>query len=177
MRRIEAVLAVLVLSTFLAGCAPQVIPVTTRFNASEVEFIRRPGTAVVSGQGFMRQRGGGIVTCGGEEVRLIPFTEYSAERMTIFYGNDTSGFRDIRTSAFGRIPEPAPPEFLEASLDTRCDAQGNFSFENVPAGSYFVVTKVQWEVPTGYFSIQQGGHLMRRVTVADGQRVRVLLSN
>lgn len=157
----------------LAACAPQPVRLTTAFNPSEVEFVRTPGTATVTGQAFMRQRGGGVVTCAGADVRMAPVTAYSSERINLIYGNTQRG----TSGNMSRQPEQAPPGYETASLLARCDAQGNFRFERVPAGEFFLLTSVRWEVPSGYVMQQQGGHLMQRVSTAPGQTQSVVLSN
>lgn len=68
-----------------------------------------------------------------------------------------------------RIPlplniEPKSAEFGRLVRRTQCDAQGNFIFDRVADGDWFVETKVTWVVA----GVQQGGAIMRRVSVAGG---------
>jgi hypothetical protein len=90
------------------------------------------------------------------------------------YGNADRGYMSVRRQ---RNLEQAPPEYYAATLKTTCDAQGNFRFERVPAGDFYVVTIVRWGVPSGGITLPQGGALMRRISVAPGQSVSVLLSS
>lgn len=157
----------------LAACAPPPVRLSNNFDPNEVQFIRTPGTAVITGQAFMRQRGGGVVTCAGSRALLIPVTRYSSERISIRFGNTNSGFISVNAP---RNLEQAPAEYEASALKTTCDAQGNFRFEQVPAGDFFLMTSVQWEIPSGYATMAQGGALMQRVSVAPGQIQSVMLS-
>jgi hypothetical protein len=144
--------------------------VNVPFDASEAAFSQQPGTGVVSGQGFLRQNGGGVVTCAGSDVRLIPVTRYSTARMQMIFRNTEAGYGPALSMT---APEDPPVEYVRQTRQATCDAQGNFRFEGLPPGEYFVTTRVQWMV--GYAT--QGGTLMRRVTVAPGQSQSVMLTS
>ena len=69
----------------------------------------------------------------------------------------------------------APPDsFSQTHRQAVCDAQGYFTFEDLPAGEYFVVTSVTWVV--GSSSLPEGGWLMQRVRVEAGRARRVVLA-
>src|SRR6185295_686938 len=77
------------------GCATtqvKTVQLTSRFDEQEMKARLRPGKARISGNAFVRQNGGGVVTCAGSQVSLIPKTDYSAERIRAIYGNEDSGF-------------------------------------------------------------------------------------
>jgi hypothetical protein len=57
-----------------------------------------------------------------------------------------------------------------------CDAEGDFEFLNVPDGNYYLVAKVIWAIPGQYNQNYQGGGMMKRVSVNDGEHVKVLIS-
>lgn len=153
----------------MAACAPQRVPVNATFDPQEAAFIQRPGNGTITGQAFMRQSGGGVVTCAGETMSLIPVTTYSTARMQIIYGNTTSG----RSVFGGPVPVDGPPGYSEYQKTATCDAQGNFLLEQVPPGEYYLVGFVRWMAG----NIPQGGGQMRRVRVAPGQTQTVLLSS
>lgn len=149
----------------LAGCAapppPAPMDLQSQFSPQDVQAFLGIGTGAVKGQGFLRQRGGGVVTCAGAPVQLIPATPY---------------FREfLHQLRIGRRPGP------DQSLDSyrtyfrrsNCDAQGNFEFDNLPAGSWFVMTEVRWTV--GH--LPQGGVLLREISVPDHQAKQVFLSD
>lgn len=168
MRTIFAVPAVFI----AAACAqpvaaPQPIQIQSAFDPAEAAFIRSPGPNTIAGQAFLRQKGGGVVTCAGQTVMLIPRTQYSQERVMALYGT-------ISAPALNRtnnVSDPAPG-YQDHMRTTTCDAQGNFRFEGVPDGRYFVNTVVSWSV--GYRP--QGGAVMTPADVAGGGEHQVLIA-
>jgi hypothetical protein len=110
--------------------------------------------------------GGGVVTCAGAEVGATPVTAYSSERISLLYGSTERGSNVSRSVA-------APPEAYVAQARVgQCDAQGRFRIPDLPAGSYFVTTTVNWVVADR----PQGGHLMRRVNLGSGENAEILLT-
>ena len=91
-----------------AGCSGRVIETTVPFNPKEVAFINQRGAADIEGQAFFRQQGGGVVTCAGEEVMLVPAGQYATERMSQIYGDVNGG----RISALqGASQENLDPQY------------------------------------------------------------------
>lgn len=165
-----AKLAILASGLWLAACAPQpqIINLSSTFDPAEVKFILTDGDATITGQAFLRQSGGGVVTCAGSTVYLTPRTKYAEERSQHIYGSTLGGlFRGV-------LPKfvPDSSEYHELIRTTQCDAQGDFEFSNVPAGKYYVGTWVQWVIA----NVQQGGAISKPVDVAPGQKVSVLLT-
>ena len=143
---------------------------STPFSTKEVAFINKSGPATISGQGFFRQRGGGVVTCAGEEVNLIPAGQYAKEFIT-------KSFRNVNGGVIPVIMAPQvqhSPEFSKFQRKTQCDAQGNFEFKNVANGEYYVATKVLWQV--GNQILPEGGALAELVRVQGGQSQKVVLN-
>lgn len=165
----------------LVSCAtPTLIPIQlqTAFDPSEVAFINEQGTNAVKGSAFIRQQGGGVVTCAGNEVRLVPKGAYSVERMGIVYGTVTGlGFNRLFddgrlfVEVDGDVMPPPPEDYLRHSRGTTCDVDGKFEFSNVAVGSYFVTTHVTWTV--GYAS--QGGSLMVPVDFTGSDEVKSVI--
>lgn len=164
-------LAVLLLATSLAACAGKPVALTTHFNPADVAWAVGNGPNGVSGQAFLRQQGGGVVTCAGEEVSLVPASPYSTERITARYGSSTSGSAG---ALFGNRLPTAEPGYESSFRRTHCDAQGNFSFPGLPDGDYYLVTKVVWTVGSNIFP--EGGQLMQKVSLRGGQQPKVVLT-
>ena len=166
----NAVLALLASGFWLVACAPQqrTIHLSSTFDRSEAEFILTDGTATITGQSFLRQSGGGVVTCAGSIVHLIPRTKYADERMQHLYGSTLGGVN------YATVPTFVPDFYIYSELtrQTQCDAQGNFEFSSVPAGKFYVATNVEWVVAR----VRQGGAIMKPVDVARGQKATVLLT-
>lgn len=157
----------MLLGAALVGCvtnqpvqrAPDVL--RTPFVGADHSAFAGTGTASVIGQAFLRQRGGGVVTCAGDTVFLLPDSE--------IYRELTWYLRE------GRSPLPPSAEpvlFSTLKRTTTCDAAGNFRFRQLPAGSYLLVARVVWTVG----SSRQGGFLMDTVTVDERQEASKTLS-
>lgn len=158
------------LALVASACAREIVS-TVPFNSDEVSFIRKTGNAEISGQAFMRQNGGGVVTCAGQVVQLIPAGKYARERFTGIYGNEMGGKIGVLQSA---SQNGLDPQYLTMTKSESCDAEGDFVFNNIAAGSYYVITAVTWTV--GNQIIPEGGALAKLVDIKDGQKVRVLLN-
>lgn len=167
--------------SLLGGCAsappPQVV--TVPFDPTEVVWYKTPGTNTVEGSAVLRTRGGYIRTCAGDYAELFPYSRYAAERMRAIYLSEEGGFWDM--SIAGQIVSGRPgirvadDQYTNAyranTLRENCDAQGNFIFTNLADGTYFLVTRVLWEVQG-----PQGGALMQKITVRGGETKKVILT-
>lgn len=155
----------------LTGCASTTKTVVLKndFNEKDAEFINKTGNNTIKGNAFFRQQGGGIVTCAGNTVVLIPVTPYSKERMSHIYK-----FEDI-----GVIPpymdaisfDKGNNEYLSMTKNTKCDSDGKFEFNNLANGEYYVVSSVIWKVRS-----YQGGTLMRKVSVKNGKTENIVMT-
>lgn len=57
------------------------------------------------------------------------------------------------------------------------DSQGNFEFQNLADGTYYVVTVINWSVPGRYGSNSQGGgNLIQEVELKNNSTKRIILS-
>lgn len=163
--KVASILVALAASA-LAGCATRApqppAEMQTKFVRADHDPYMQPGTGTITGQGFLRQKGGGVVTCAGSPVYMVPITPYFRELLThLLKGRQVGG---------GERPDPAYSSLLK---QTSCDAQGNFSFTNLPSGAWAVTTDVKWMAGNS----QQGGSLLGRVTSTNGQSTQVLLSD
>jgi hypothetical protein len=116
--------------SLLAACA-QKIEMTTPFDPNEVDYINRGGAGPITGQAFMRQIGGGVVTCAGAYVDLIPAGRYARERMFNIYRSEQGGRISVRQSV---DTNNVDPRYLQIEKETRCDAEGDFEFTDVANG-------------------------------------------
>ncbi len=152
----------------LTGCAaPTAVTITEPFNAQEAAAMLRPGPNTITGSALIRQAGGGIVTCAGNQVNLIPATSYARRRIAAIYGS--------RRIAYGAQPQFTPdvPEYRTAIRSATCNAQGFFRFDHLADGEFFLQTAIVWSA--GRYDTQ-GGALIGRTAVSGGQTVEVTLS-
>ena len=177
------ILTALAFSVGLTGClinaadyerpAPTVLPVDLTHD--EVAWATERGENAVLGQALMRTRGGEMKTCAGLEVLLIPVSAYSAARIENMFGGEATGF----AYNMGRAFTPDPTAFHDSMRRTICDAHGNFTFDGLPDGKYYVIARVVWDAVQGssyIYTAQQGGFLMSRLSVTGGISHRVILT-
>lgn len=161
----------------LSACAPMptrpprpTVVIDVPFDAAQAKAMLTTGVNFIKGNAFMRQRGGGVVTCAGMNVVLTPATAYATKRIWNIYGNTVSGFSDNPTPpAF----TPDYPEYMTLVKMTKCDSQGNFTFDRVADGEFYITTSVAWMAG----SRLQGGNLMAKVKVENGASESVILSH
>ena len=163
---------VFVLITVIVGCAapaPPTYEVRAVWDQAHAERLMAPGLNTIKGDGFIRQQNGGVVTCAGETVLLLPATAYAAERIQALYRSTERGWNVSRIYRF----VPDPPDYLRLSRETRCNSQGNFEFTKIADGEFFVVTAVRWQAGDH----PQGGMLMHRARVQGGETEILVMTN
>jgi hypothetical protein len=162
-------IGILCLTILLAGCVASQPAAQRGFNAAEAEFAKARGAGTVKGQLFLRRKDGVVVYGAGSEVRLVPRTAHSEEAVTnSFKGGKLRLEMDYVSAAELRL-DPG----LEAySKRIKADGQGNFTFEGVPPGRYFVLGRVSWCAPGAYGSCnKQGGEIMESLELKGADRV------
>lgn len=161
-----------------AACAPlpREITLSNSFNYNDFSWADKEGDNVISGTALLRTVGGDVKTCGGLQVNLLPDAPYSRERMLIFYRYADGGFYSIQDAGPGIIFMNEPHEYSRVGRTSVCDSQGNFRFDNVPNGSYFVIAEVTWGSPLGGYLSSQGGRIMKRVEVNGGDSINLVMT-
>lgn len=177
---IRAGMSVAVLAFLIAGCAlppaqPKIRLLTT-FDKVQAEKLLMDGPNTIKGSSLMRQVNGGVVTCAGESVQLLPATTYAAERVRHIYGSDTAGIRLASVAQSNPEPfETTDPDFESRFKNTTCDAQGYFKFERVADGEFFVLSGIVWKANPRSV-IFEGGFMMRRIKVQGGETKELVLT-
>lgn len=162
MRKIIVLVAILALPACMTPPAPDSVAVTTPFNVSDFAWSAQPGDSSISGQGFMKTRGGEVRTCAGNSVVLVPQNAYTSEMSMILRQRK----QPIHTS-----------EYKKYRRETICDASGNFSFKELPAGKWTISVLVNWEAPSQYGLLAQGGYLSKNVETATGKETKIFLTD
>lgn len=144
-----------------SGCAigPPIQPIDYAINANEMVGYDAPGTGSVKGEGFLKQRGGGVVTCAGNDVILTPATTYWMSRLNA-----------ARTLVL--IAPVSDPVALRYRKATKCNSRGEFEFTGLIAGKWLAVTTVLWEAGNA----TQGGVVGSMVDVQEGKLTSVILN-
>lgn len=174
MRSIVLILAIF----FVQGCVTnqRTHKLASTFDSKEASFIFASGKNEIKGSALVRQAGGGIVTCAGSKISLVPRTSYADERMAVLYGttSDSGSILGLINTTF----DGDSTEYLNHMKESVCDAQGFFSFKNVADGTYYIIASIWWRLPNSnpFVNQQSGANMMRRVEAKGGQVVEVVLS-
>lgn len=158
-----------------AAVAEEPLKLESKFNADEVKFVKQPGTSTVTGSAFLKLADGTFKGCEGFNIELLPVAKYSNERITRTYGSNEQGQILLEQNPPKFTPDVN--EYHEMLIKGACDQRGTFTFSNVPAGSYFVIAFIIWDDASGATPRKTGGGVMKRIDVAPGSRVEVLLKN
>lgn len=142
----------------ISGCAtPQrlieTVNLKNSFDEKATADAMGEGASTLQGSALMRQSGGGVVTCAGLEVNLVPVTAYSTERLMHIYGKvpasgatQATRFDQLRHINFLPDTEAAYKKLTRSAL---CDAQGNFEFAGLKPGPFYVISGIGWQVGGG----------------------------
>ena len=151
------VIVLLILASVSCKTTREVIQ---RVSYNELEYVnfKKAGTAKATGQAFLRTSSGDVKYAAGSRVSLVPVTSISNQWYYQWYlvedhlsPEKVMGERDIRHSAIIRR--------------TEADGEGKFTFRNIPAGEYFIITSVVWK----FDQRTVGGFICNKVSIEDGK--------
>ena len=160
--------AAVVLALAVAGAPVQL---DNAFVLDDVRWVRSAGNSTVSGKVSLKMRDGTAKSCAGFPVELLPVAKYSSERIFRTYASNTSGQVLLEDNPPKFTPDA--PEYHVYLLKSSCDAQGEYRFENVPAGDYYVMAFIIWDVAGSNPAAKSGGAVMKRIRVAPDSKVVV----
>lgn len=155
----------------------------TTFQEAQFEPFKGQGTSTLSGEAFMRTRGGDVKLGAGLEVFLYPVTDYTTEMMQ----REVLGTERL---------EPMDERLAPFVRSTRANSRGEFEFAKLPPGEYYLLCLIQWEVyrvttgpvPTfyrnklyltpGYYSYMDasGGWAYAKAKVVENEPVKVIVT-
>jgi hypothetical protein len=122
---------------------------------AEYAAYAEPGTGSITGQAFLRTLGGEVRYGAGGTVTAEPATDWVIGLV----------------ERIGRLP---PHEALKPyRRTTRADAEGRFSFTDLPEGRWLLATEITWYVPstTAYGRpTKTGGLATAVVDLAEGEQ-------
>lgn len=148
------------------------IQLITSFEPSTAAYILEKGTATITGSASLTDPNGETISCAGNNVYLVPLTEYSTERFHHLFGKNGNGFSSDDIIFHVRF-KPDTPEFRKYMRVSTCNYVGEFTFENIPAGEYYLGTNIISEVE-GYNTIE-GGALAKKITIINGENRKIKL--
>ena len=156
----KAIIPAIVWVLGLCGCATPPVKQVEQFNPAHFTRYDKPGTAQISGEAFLRTKGGDVKTAAGRRIYLVPLVPYTDERAKIMWER--------------KEPEAPDPRLARYTKSTTADAQGRFSFSSLPAGSYLVYTTITWTVSDG--SETGGAALGRVLRLGEGEKKPVVVT-
>ena len=147
------------------GCVFTPTTRTVMFNEDEFRPYAEKGTAIITGDAFLKTRGGEIRKGAGNTIYLMPVTAYTGEWIA-----------HISMYSYLQIAPP-DPQYFKYEKTTTADSDGRFEFTDLPAGQYYVATKIVWEVPSGGGGLSEtGGWTSAKVQVALGEKKKVVVT-
>lgn len=164
-RRFHIIILAAILASF-AGCAYHL---KTPVPESAV-FSSDPAGANISGEVFVKIKTGEIRKASDATIYLIPMTDYSREWFEhhIVHSEKVTG-KDPRSF----------PSVRAASVDT----EGQFQFQHIPAGSYYLTCTVQYQrsnmrlgrINFGLRTLERS-EAYAELTVAPGQNSNIIVT-
>lgn len=157
---------------YLQRTKTEKIYLTTAFDPLDAAYILEKGTATITGSASLTDPNGETISCAGNNVYLVPVTEYSTERFHHLFGQNGNGFSSDEIIFHVRF-KPDNPEFRKYMRVSTCNYIGEFIFENIPAGNYYLGTNIISEVE-GYNTIE-GGALAKKISINNGENRQIKL--
>lgn len=177
MKKIPNWTCLIAVATFVVSCAtpqsPQAKPPqnTVPFDESALQPFAAKGTSTLTGQAFLKTAGGVVRYGAGETVSLIPVTPYTTQRTkALLAANDP-----MMASILAPQNELRLQKYVRTII---ADASGNFEFQNIPAGDYYVACPVFWSVPSVISGATRhtGGVAYAKIKVGEGETVKVIVT-
>jgi len=145
------------LALLLTACAQHRLQ--AKFDPAEYAAYDKPGTATLSGQAFLKTRGGTVKYGAGDWVMLIPATNYTKEIFEECVLKDQTLVGDLDERA------------VKYHRRVRGDGEGRFKFEDLPAGAYYVLCEIYWDYDAGSYTSRTGSTAYAEVSLKNGQRL------
>lgn len=148
----------------VAACAIPVSVYQRQAPFIEDEYLAsaKAGTGKLTGQAFTKTRGGDVKYAAGNPIVLNPITTYSTEWFNVLVKQN--------------IPMSTPDQRAFKYVRTvTADGMGNFEFTGLPAGEYYVVTSIFWEVPGPNGLSTTGSNVGEKVVVKEGETAKVVV--
>lgn len=126
------------------------------------------GSGKITGQAFLKTRGGNVRLGAGNSIMLMPDDAWTRRAVALMKTDPGAN----------KLPSEIATYLARTIRTEQADAQGNFEFGDLPAGLYRLHTLILWEVPTGYrYGMETtGGEVETVALVKDGATARVMLT-
>lgn len=131
------------------------------FSHDDFTWSKAQGTGVIAGQASLVAQGGFIQYPEDKPVVLVPRNAYTDE---IVAASRMPGFFD-KFSDVEKVPE-----YFQYRRVQQPDEKGQFRFENLPAGEWYIASTVIWFTRDQYGVVHvNGGNVWGQITLGDGE--------
>ena len=179
------------LAVFMLGSCRKKVEMDQTPNFVKTKKMLEPtGDNTIKGSALIRQQGGGVVHCGGQPIYLVPATSYWKQIVKKSYGSEEGGFSnrgfnvsytpEAKKEMKKKVKELKKEEEISNKEDMldyvlrkkKCGAQGEFEFDNVKDGEYYVRARITWTVDYA----TQGGEIIAYTSVSGGETKDIVVS-
>jgi len=159
--------AILAIAASLCSCAP--MPRHVPYNEAAFAPYKGAGSGTVSGRAFTVLRDNTVKVAENCDIGLMPDTAYSEEIAN-------------RVFTRGKKLQPADPRFTKYVRYGTTDGDGNFVFNQVHPGDYYVFMDLPFHYTdhetdsdgnTTAYRIEDDQWIFAQITVKDGQTTKV----
>lgn len=112
------------------------IPVENDWNSETVAWYFKRGEGRIKGIAKLKNDNGEVLFGSNYIVELLPYSPYTKERLSTIYLSSTKGVVYLKDGVPKFIPDPKAYHHNKA---TKCNDKGEFIFENLPKGEYYVI--------------------------------------
>jgi len=157
-----------------SGCGSHPLEVKTAPDPADYATCPSGSGSRITGTTFARSKNGGLVSGAGRSVSLDPSTRYATAvfRTVVDRQNKVSYF-DSEKDTGTVVPDAV---MLKCRRTAVADADGRFSFENVPPGSYIVSSYLSWLGPREKGEWIGCWNVSAVVVTGDGKALDLVLS-
>ncbi|WP_299241676.1 hypothetical protein [uncultured Aquimarina sp.] len=134
------------------------ITIQNEFNEDDVSWFRNTGASTIKGIAKFKSKSGDIRFGKDFRIELNPYSAYTKERLNHIYKNDDSGYVYIENGIPKFIPDP---EGYHKTRKIMCNEKGEFEFNDLPAGDYYVIAFMLWD--------ETGGGIMQHIKLSDNE--------
>ncbi len=143
------------------GCSPAEkkdtpIAIVNPFDDAAVVWFKSTGDGAIKGTAKFKSKSGDIRYGKEFRIELMPNCLYTEERLNNIYKNTSAGAVNIEDGIPKFTPDPAG---YHDTKKTQCNKDGEFEFNNLPAGEYYVIAFMMWD--------KTGGGIMQHVVLSE----------
>ena len=157
--------SVLLFVIIIFGCIQAPHKIMSPINDNELAPYLKKGTASIVGQAYRKLGWHDVKYGSGDTIYLMPVCAYTSEFIL--------GVLSVKRE------ETIDHRLIPYVRKTVVGSEGHFAFLKLPAGSYYVMTVINWEGASGYKGslAVTSGVAYKLVSVSKGEHVKVIVTN